>query len=189
MALERKVDKFKLKKWYNVYAPKVFDGAIIGEMPGNDDKAVIGRSIVIGLDSLTHNMSKMNTNVRLKVTAVSGNAAQTSVIRIETLYSYLRSLIRRHRSLVNAVIPAKSSDGAAIVLKMLVVTKRRVARSKISGMRKETSEFAAGYCSENTKDSIVSAVVNGSLQAEVSSKLRHITEIGSVEVNKLEIKG
>ncbi|MCL4403281.1 MAG: hypothetical protein M1500_00805 [Candidatus Marsarchaeota archaeon] len=189
MALERKVDKFKLKKWYNVYAPKVFDSAIIGEMPGNDEKAVMGRSIVVGMDSLTHNTSKMNTNVRLKVTEVSGNAAHTNVVRIETLYSYLRSLIRRHRSLVNAIIPAKSSDGSPLVLKMLVVTKRRVARSKISGMRKEVTEFASAYCKENTKDGIVSSIVSGALQAEVSSKLKHITDISSVEVNKLEIKG
>ncbi len=188
MTLERKVDKFKLKKWFNVYAPKVFDGQVVGEMPGNDEKSVMGRSIIVGLDALTHNMSKMNTNVKLKVTEVSGNAARTNVVTIETLYSYLRSLIRRHRSLVNAVIPTKSSDGSGIVLKMLVVTKSRVARSKLSGMRKEATEFAASYCKENTKDSIIGAVVSGSLQAEMSSKLKHITEIGSVEVNKLEIK-
>ena len=47
----KKTEGWKLKKWYSVYAPKVFNDALVGEMPANDDKYVVGRNIVVGLDS------------------------------------------------------------------------------------------------------------------------------------------
>src|ERR1700733_3879419 len=99
MAIAKKgADKWKLKQWYSVYAPKVFNDALIGEMPGNDEKAVLGRKIVVGLDSLTKNPSNAYTTVELKVTDVNGNAAHTKLVSISQLYSYIRSLVRRYRS-------------------------------------------------------------------------------------------
>lgn len=66
MALQKKSDNWKLKKWYSIYAPKLFNEAVIGEMPANEDSAAVGRKIVVGLDVLTKNPSHAYTNVVLK---------------------------------------------------------------------------------------------------------------------------
>lgn len=189
MVIQKKgVDNWKLKKWYSVYAPKLFNDALVGEMPGNEDKSVIGRNIVVGLDSLTRNPSNAYTSVVLKVIDVNGNAAHTKLVSISQLYSYIRSLVRRYRSVASAVVPVTTKDGAGMTVKMLVITRARTTRSRIVGIRKETNELVANFFSENDSDTAIRAVIEGRFQAEMASKLKHIAPLNKVEVRALEIK-
>ncbi|MCL5430538.1 MAG: hypothetical protein M1504_03620 [Candidatus Marsarchaeota archaeon] len=188
MAVQRGVDKWKMKKWFSVRAPKVFNEAVIGEMPGNDEKAVIGRNLKVNLDHITHNPSHAYTNVILKITEVKGEAAQTKVIRIEVLSSYLRSFVRRYRSVSTAVVPVKTQDGVDVVVKLIAITKGRATHTKLIGVRKEMVDYTKNYFKENGMEPIISSIIDGKFQGELSSKLSHITDLNKVEVNKLEIE-
>lgn len=187
MALQKKTDNWKLKKWYSIYAPKVFNEAIIGEMPANDDKFAIGRKIVVGLDVLTKNPSHAYTNVVLKVTDVNGNAAHTKLISISQLYSYIRSLVRRYRSVATLVLPVQSSDGVKMVLKFLVITRSRTTHSRIVGIRKEMNALALNMCSEKDSNAVINSIIEGKMQAELASKLKHIAPLNKIEVKTIEI--
>lgn len=188
MAIQRGVDKWKMKNWFTVRAPKIFNDAAVGEMPANDEKAAMGRNVTVSLDYLTKNPSHAYTNVVLKITEVKGDAAQTKLVRIELLQSYLRSFVRRYRSVSSAVIPATSKDGASAVVKLIAVTRARAAHTKITGVRKEMSDFTRNYFSENDIDSITSAIIEGKFQQELAAKLDHIIDLNKVEVRKLELK-
>ena len=188
MAVQRGIDKWKMKNWFTVRAPKVFNDAAVGEMPANDEKAALGRNVTVSLDYLTRNPSHAYTNVVLKIIEVKGDAAQTKLVRIELLQSYLRSFVRRYRSVSSAVIPVKSKDGASAVIKLIAVTRARTAHSKIVGVRKEMSDFATNYFSENDMDGIISAIIEGKFQAELGAKLDHITDLNKIEVRKLELE-
>jgi small subunit ribosomal protein S3Ae len=188
MAVQKKADKWKLKKWFSVYAPKQFNDAVIGEMPANDEKSAIGRNIVVGLDALTHNPSHAYTNVVLKVTSAEGSAAHTKLVSIIQLYSYIRSLVRRYKSIATLILPVSSKDGTKLVFKMLVITRQRATHSRISGIRKEMNERTMTYAKETDFADIVSSIIEGKFQAEMSAKLRHITPISKVEVRSLEVK-
>ncbi len=177
-----------MKKWFTVYAPKLFNEAQICEMPGNDDSAVIGRNIKVGLNTLTKNQAHAYTNATLKVTDVNGEAAHTKLVMLEELYSYVRSLVRRYKSIATLVKPVTTKDNVNMVAKMLVVTHGRVTHSKITGLRAETGDFVAGYFAANDADSVINAILEGKMQAELASKLRHITPVSKVEVRKLEVK-
>jgi small subunit ribosomal protein S3Ae len=183
----QKADKWKLKKWFTVYAPKLFNEAQICEMPANEDSTVIGRNIRVGLNTLTKNPAHAYTNVTLRITGVNGEAAQTRLVMIEQLYSYIHSLVRRYRGIASSVSSITTKDNVGMVAKMLVVTQARVAHTKIKGIREETGKFIADYFSSNDADSVVSSIIEGKLQGELAAKLRHITPINKVEVKKLEI--
>ncbi|MDE1833382.1 MAG: hypothetical protein KGH58_03115 [Candidatus Micrarchaeota archaeon] len=189
MALQKKVDKWKMKQWFSVYAPKVFNESVVGEMPANDEKAAMGRNIVISLDTLTKNPSHAYTNVVLKVENVQGTSARTRLVALEQLYSYTRSLVRRYRSIATSVIPVTTKDGIRMVVKMIAVTRRRTAHSKILGVRKEMNQLVEAYAKENDAAPMISAIIDGKFQAELSAKLDHITDLNKIEVRKLEIKG
>jgi small subunit ribosomal protein S3Ae len=45
MAIQKKGENWKMKKWFSVYAPKLFNDAMLGEMPANDESSVIGRKL------------------------------------------------------------------------------------------------------------------------------------------------
>ncbi len=188
MAIQRGVDKWKMKNWFTVRAPKVFNDAAVGEMPANDEKAAVGRNVTVSLDYLTKNPSHAYTNVVLKITEVKGDAAQTKLVRIELLQSYMRSFVRRYRSVSSAVIPVTSKDGASAVVKLIAVTRSRAAHTKISGVRREMSDFTKSYFAENDMDSITGAIIEGKFQAELGAKLGHITDLNKVEVRKIELK-
>ncbi len=182
-----KVDKWKLKKWYNVSAPKLFKEMSIGELPANSDAAMANRTIIVDLFSLTSNPAHMYTNVKLKVYESSGEAAKTKLVRVEQLYSYIRSLSRRHKTLSELVIPLTTKDNVKMVVKLIAVANARITTSRKDGIRKEAGELLKSYFEHNNSDEIVNSVIEKKLQNEISSKLSHITQISKVEIKKLEI--
>ncbi|MGI0134082.1 MAG: hypothetical protein ACREBW_03900 [Candidatus Micrarchaeaceae archaeon] len=188
MAIQKKVDTWKLKKWYSVYAPKAFNNALVGEMPANEDKLAMNRNIVVSLDQLTRNPAHAYTNVVLKVTDIEGTAAHTRIIAIQQLHSYIRSLVRRYRSIVVLVQPTTTSNGDKMVIKLLAITRGRTAHSKILGIRAEMSQLTSDYFKANDSDAVISAIIEGKFQAELAGKLSHIAQLNKLEVRKLEIK-
>ncbi|MCL4373807.1 MAG: hypothetical protein M1360_02915 [Candidatus Marsarchaeota archaeon] len=187
MVLQKKVDTWKLKKWFTVYAPKEFNNAPLGEMPANDEKVVLGRSINVGLDTITHNPSNAYTKVKFKIVSVDGASAHTKLVQLEQLNSYIRSLVRRYRSITSTVQTLNSKDGTKIVAKIIAITRSRTTHSKIIGMRKEIETFMASYVKDNDIGSIISAINENKLQTELASRLNHIAQVGKVEVRKLEV--
>ncbi len=187
MAVQKGIDKWKLKRWFSILAPRIFNEAIIGEMPANDEKAAIGRNVVVSLDSLTHNPSHAYTNAVLKITEVNGESAKTKLIGIEQVPSYIRSFVRKYRSVSSVVVPVASKDGIRAVVKVIVVTRGRTAHTKIVGIRKEAEDFTRLYFKENEANAAISAIIEGKFQADLTTKIKHIADLNKVEVRKLEL--
>lgn len=187
MATQKGIDNWKAKKWFTVQAPKVFNEADLGEMPGKDDKSVIGRNVTVGLDSLTHNPQNANTNLVFKVVETNGDKAQTKLVEMGLLFSFVRTIVRRYKSVSTTVINAVSKDGASMTVKPIVVTGQRSAASRLRLIRDETVGFIGAYVREHEADAIVKAVIDSSLQQELYAKLRHIGPLSKVEIKKLEI--
>lgn len=187
MAVQKGVDKWKTKRWFTVYSPKVFNSEKICEIPAADEKAVMGRSINVSLDQLTHNPQHAASNVKLKVIEVNGDSAQTRLIMVEEVYSYIRSLVRRYRSVTYAVIPVSSKDNVRMVVKVLAITRARTAASRLRAIRKDLVDFVTEFSKENDSSAIVGSLVDGRLQAEATAKISHIAPINKVEIRKLEI--
>lgn len=182
-----KVDKWKMKRWFTVTAPKVFNEVSVGEIPANSESSVVSRNIIMDLFSLTNNPAHMYTNVHLKVAGVKGEAVQTRLTMIEQLYSYIRSLARRHRTITEVVIPLQSKDGIRMIAKPIIVANGRITSTRTRALRDEAiKELEAHFKRTNASD-IVSEVIDKRLQSEISTKLKRITPINKFEIKKLEI--
>ncbi|EQD32523.1 Ribosomal protein S3Ae [mine drainage metagenome] len=188
MATTKGSDKWKLKKWFSAYAPKPFNDVLIAELPANDEKTLLGRNIHIGLDRLTNNPQNSFANVIFKITEANGDRAQLQLVRIELLFSYVRSLARRYRSLADSMLKVTTKDNRLLVMKPLIVTAGRETHARIVGIRKEMNQYLEQYAKENDTDTIVSEVVSGKLQSDMYAKLKHITQLNRVEMKKLELK-
>ncbi len=188
MATQKGSDKWKLKKWFSAYAPKPFNDVRIAELPANDEKTIVGRNIQIGLDKLTMNPQNSFANVFFKITEANGDRVQLKLVRIELLFSYVRSLARRYRSLADSMLKVHTKDNREIVMKPLVVTASRETHARIMGIRKEMNQYLEQYAKENDADTIVGEVVSGKLQTELYAKLKHITQLNRVEMRKLELR-
>lgn len=187
MASQKGIDNWKLKKWFGVYAPKVFNEVQIGEMPGKDDKAVLGRNIKVSLNEITKNPQNTNTSLFFKVYAVDGDKAKTKLVSMELLFSYVRTIVRRYKSISTTVIKGKAKDGVEIVIKPIIVTAQRSTTSRLRGLRAEMTSILNKYVKENDSESIVKSIIDGSMQKELYTKLDHIAPINKVEIRRLEI--
>ena len=106
---------------------------------------------------------------------------------IEQPNSYIRSLVRRYRSVATVVVPVTAKDGIKVVLKIVAITRERATHSRLRAIRKEIIEFVESYSKENGSDAIATAVIEGRLQGEMAAKVSHITQMSKIEVKKLEI--
>ncbi|MGC8710612.1 MAG: hypothetical protein ACP5RF_03335 [Candidatus Micrarchaeia archaeon] len=185
MALQ-KGEKWKNKKWFNIYSPKVLGENVIGEMPANEEGSAMGRVIKISLSWITQNPQNSFMNIGLRVVDASNNAAHTEIDYIEGNYSYLHSLVRRYSTAIYTVDKVKDKDNKDIALKLLVVTSGKVATPKKKGIRKELIEFGRQYVSAISKDELVKAVMDGSFQAEGIKRINKIAPISKLEVKRIE---
>lgn len=188
MAVQRGVDKWKMKQWFSVYAPEAFKNAMIGEIPANDEKSVLGRNMKVSLDIVTQNPQNAYTNVYFRVIGVEGDKAHTKLVRMEILFSYVRSLVRKYRSISTSVIKVISKDGLKMVVKPIAITTKRETHTRLIGIRKEMNKVIEEYAKTNDANVIVEAIISGNFQMEIQNKLKHIAQISKVEIRKLEVE-
>ncbi len=187
MAVQKGIDKWKLKKWFVVHAPAMFNEEVIAEIPANDEKVILNRRIKVGLDTLTHNPQNAYADIFFKITGVAGNNASTKVNKIELPMSYTRSLARKYRSIADSTVKVSTKDNISMKVKPMIVTQHRETQSRIRGIRKEAEEYIKSFFTTNDAQQAIMAIVEGKLQTDLASKLEHITAINKVEIRKLEV--
>jgi ribosomal protein S3AE len=182
----QKGEKWKNKKWFNIYSPKVLGESIIGEMPANDEKNVLGRVIKVSLSWITQNPQHSFMNVGLRVVDASENAVHTKIDYIEGNYSYLHSLVRRYSTAIYTVDKLKDKEGNDVVLKLIAVTANRVATPKKKGIRAELIKFGREYVGSMGSEDLVKSIIEGNLQAEGRRRANKIAPISKLEVKRIE---
>ncbi len=183
---QKSAEKWKTKQWFNVHTPKVLGGEVVGEIPALDEKAVLGRVIKVSMAWITKNPSQSFMTVGLKVNDANGNSANTSLNYIEQVYSYTHSLVRRGSSIIYTNTKVKDSEGKPFVLKLLAITRHKVAGPKKTLMRKALDTMCTEYVAQKSQDDFVKSVIDGSFQAEGKKVANKIATVGKLEVRKIE---
>lgn len=183
------VDKWKMKKWYSVTAPALFEGRELCEIISSDEKNVINRIVKRSLMELGIGMSSqlsMFTHLKFRVSDVKGTIASTNLIGHEISPSYLKTFARRGRSLIHEVVDVKTKDNAEVRIKLIAVSDAKVSENTRRNLRKaifdETKKIA-----ENMKfDELMQELVYGRFSSKLFNRLKQITKMKRVEVRKSE---
>ncbi len=181
------MEKWKEKKWFNVYPPEQLGSNIIGEMPADDDSRMMGRVIKSSMSWITNRMEHSFMVVGLKVIDVNGNSAHTELQYLEQTYSYLHSLVRRHSSAIYTVDKLKDSKGRDLVLKLLIVTRNKITTTKRKAIRADISKLAKEIASGKESGELIKSVIDGSFQSECVKKISNIADIAKLEIKKIEL--
>ena len=180
-------DKWKAKSLYTVYAPEMFDRKEIGEIVGTE-KTIPGRVVIVGLNEITGNLTHSYTNLKLKVTSVRGLSAYTSFVGHELQRSYLRTLVRRRRSIVEDVYDVVTKDGVKVRVKTNIYTAVKASESARKALRKGAREEIEKRAKELNFDAFIQEIVFGKLSTKLYGKLRKILPLRRVEIRKTEVK-
>ena len=182
----KNLDKWKAKKWFNIYTPEILGGGMIGEMPADDEKKVTGRVIKVNMSWITNKPEHSFMVVGLKVSDSSGNAAHTQFKYLEQTFSYLHSLVKRESSVLYTVNKTKDKNGKNIVLKLVVLTRSRMATKQRRALRKVIGDFALSYSAGKEGGEFLKDIIEGRFQHDAANKVKNIAE-SRIEIKRLEL--
>ena len=180
-------DTWKEKSWYTIKTPLMFEEKEIGETPAKDPELLIGRGVEVTMRELTGDFSKQYIKLRFEIENVAGDVANTKFTGHKTTTDYVRSMIRRGTSRIDASTIVQTKDDRRIKLHVLAVTIRRAKSSQQKYMRETINELVTKVASEKTFDELVENSVNGRLASEIYHKAKKIYPLKRVEIIKSKV--
>lgn len=185
--MAKKIEGWRAKQWYNVLAPELFGRANIGTTPGDEPGKLMGRVIETTLGELINDWSKQNIKMIFKIEAVAGENCNTSFMGHEMTRDYLRSLIKRRTSRIDANIVATTQDGRKIRVKPACFTMKRSHRSQVEAIRRAMEQIVLGRAKNLTLDQFVQELVLGKIASDIYKEAKTIYPLRRVEITKSEI--
>lgn len=184
------VDKWKLKKWYSVKAPPMFEAKEICEVVASDEKRLLNRVVrtsllELGLAGGASQMA-MFTTLRFRIKDINGSDANTMVLGHEIAPSFIKTFARRGKSLIHQVVDEKTKDNEDFRLKIVAVTGARVSANTRRNLRNALVEECKKAIMEKTFDEAFQDVIYGRVSSRIFGRLKQITKMRRVEVRKSE---
>ena len=186
-ARRRVRDTWKEKSWYTIKTPVNFEDKEIGETPAKDPELLIGRGIEVTMRELTGDFSKQYIKLRFEIDNVAGEVANTKFTGHKTTTDYVRSMIRRGTSRIDASTIATTKDGRKVKLQVLAVTVRRAKSSQQRYMRKVIEDLLVEAAAEKSFDDLIKSVVTGKLASEIYHNAKKIYPLKRVEIIKSKV--
>ena len=187
-AARKQRDKWKLKRWYTIRAPRhPWDFKRIGETLGESVEHIIGRVYEMTQQEFDGNFSKMHVVMRFRVTECVGQDALTTFIGHHHQTDHTRRQIRRYRGKVDDVIDVVTTDGYLVRMKPLIITQQRVQTSVKQDMRTRTRDIIIAFCAKNTYSDVQRALLDGKLEEEIEKGVKSIYPVRSVAIRKSQL--
>jgi small subunit ribosomal protein S3Ae len=185
---ERSVSKQRRgKRWYTVFAPEQFDRAELGETMADEPEKIVGRTIQTTLGELTDDQSQNNTKLIFKVTDAGSDSAYTEFIEHELTRDYLRSLVRRGASKVDATITVLTTDDYRVRIQPVSLTTKKADRSQERAIRRVMIDLVEEAAEERTFEGLIDSVVEGRLSSAIYAEAKQVYPLRRVEVQKLSL--
>ena len=180
-------DKWKLKKWYTVLAPEMFGNVPIGTTPSDKDWKLLGRVLEVTLFDLTGDFSQHHIHLYFQIYKVEGDKAYTRFKGHELARDYIKSIIRRKSSKIQAIVDVTTKDGYKLRVTGIVLTTFRCKTSQKKAIRKIMMKILTERASEMTLEEYVKAMVFGKLSLEIMEQAKKIYPIRKVEIYKSKL--
>jgi len=186
--VKKVVDTWKTKQWYQVMAPQLFDTKMIGEVIASEGNQLVNRVVQVGLDELTGDFTQTYTSVRFRIVEVKGKNAVTKLIGFEQNPSYVKTFIKRHRTLVDDVIDVTTADGQDVRVKVIIFAAGKIARDAEAAMRTQIRKDIIEKASKLNLDDFMREILFKKFASSLGPNLKKIAPLKRIEVRKLEIK-
>ncbi|ELZ85759.1 30S ribosomal protein S3Ae [Haloferax elongans ATCC BAA-1513] len=186
---ERSVSKQKRgKRWYTVIAPENFDRKELGETMADEPEKVYGRTVEVTLGELNNDQGANNVKLTFQVTDVGSDAAYTEFTQQELTRDYLRSLVRRGASKIEANVTALTKDDYRVQVQPVAFTTKKADRSQEHEIRRIMTKLTREAITERTFDDLIDGVTGGRLSSAIYSEAKQIYPLRRVEVKKTSLE-
>jgi small subunit ribosomal protein S3Ae len=181
-------DKWREKKWVNVFAPDSFNNVPIAYIPITDDENAKGRVLEVTLfDILKGDPSQHQYKMYFQIDKVEGEKATTIFKRYEYAKEFLRSLIRRGSSKINYVFDIKTKDGYIFRLKVLALTHRPLNTSRQHALRLIAKDVMEKTIPQMTIDQFVQATCYGKINSDIMAAAKKVIRMRHIGLEKVKL--
>ena len=186
---ERSVSRQKQEKgWYDVLAPEEFDREQLGQTPADESEQVLGRTIETTLGDIRNDASENNTTLMFKINEVASDTAYTEFIKHELTRDYLRSLVRRGSSKIEAYITILTTDDYRLQVQPVALTTKKADESQEKAIRRTMIDLVEDAASDRTFDDFIDSIVEGRLSSAIYNKAKTIYPLRRVEIAKATLE-
>ncbi|GAB6055696.1 30S ribosomal protein S3ae [Methanobacterium alkalithermotolerans] len=180
-------DTWKEKQWYRIISPEGFGEDEIGITPSRDPDFLVKRKVEATMRELAGDFSKQYVKLKFQVKNVVGDTAHTKFIGHEVTTDYVRSMIRRGSSRIDAPVIVETKEGYKIKLHVLAITTRRAKSSQQKFMRETIDELLKKIVADKSFTELVEAVVTGKIASEIYHRAKKIYPLKRVEIIKTKV--
>ncbi|MBN2155392.1 MAG: 30S ribosomal protein S3ae [Candidatus Lokiarchaeota archaeon] len=181
------VDPWKLKNWYEVYAPKSFKSAFLGQIPSGDETNLIGRTIEVLLYDITRNFKHTHIKLKFRIAEVMGNRCETIFIGHELTRDFVRALIHRGSTRIDGIFNYRTADGFVYRVSAFVVTRRRAKGSQIYTMRNIIHKVLDEFAKSSKHGKFIRGIVYGQYAENLSNIARTIYPLRECQIRKTKL--
>jgi len=184
----RKVkDKWKAKNWYNVLAPASFDHVTIAETLADEPEKLVGRVTEVSLQDLTNDFRRSHIKLFFRISSIEDGKAHTEYIGHTLTSDYLRRMIRRKKSKIDAVYDVTTRDGATIRIKPFATTDRRIQNSQKRVIRETMKQTITKQAKASTLSEFVKYIIDGKIGVDIYKNCKTLYPVKRIEIFKTEV--
>lgn len=175
------------KKWYTVYAPKIFGGMEIGEILVTDPKKLNERVIEVLLSDIIKDPSKFYIKLRFRGDEIEDEKLFTKFIGHECLRDYISHIVRRGITRVDNNIVVTTKDNIKVRVKGLLITTRRVNVSMKKKMIKTMDKIVLEHAKKTNFEEFVKDMIFGVISKKIKQACKKIYPVSKVEIRKSHV--
>jgi small subunit ribosomal protein S3Ae len=180
-------DTWKDKQWYKITTPKEFGESEIGTTPARDPNLLLRRKVEATMRELSGDFSKQYVKLRFQISDVAGDTAHTRFMGHQVTTDYVRSMIRRGTSRIDAIMKLETKDGKKLKVHMLAITIKRAKSSQQRYIRETMEKLVKETAANKTLNELVEDIIKGKLASSVYHETKKIYPLKRVETIKTRV--
>jgi len=180
-------DKWRMKDWFNVNSPSYFGGKLIASVPANSADDMIGRVIEVTLYDITEDISQYHLKLNFQVVQLQDNVAQTIFKGHEYTGDYLRSLVRRGSTRIDAIVNIATKDEFRLRVSIVAFSVLRVRQSQILNVRRIIREIVVEKAATLFFEQFVQEAVLGKIASDIYNEAKKIVPLRHVGIRKSKL--
>lgn len=180
-------DKWRSKDWFTVITPNYFGNVELGAIPADNPDKLVGRIVEATLYDITNDFAHQYLKMYFQVSEVDGKKANTVFKGHEYSRDYLRSLVRRRTTRVDAVLNVTTKDGYKQRVAVCAFTLNRVRTSQEIVVRQIMRQIVNEKSAILTFDQFAQEMVLGKIASDIYNEAKKVAPLRHIGIRKSEL--
>lgn len=168
-------------------SPPYFGNVELGAIPAEEPEKLVGRIIDSTLYEITNDFAHQYLKMYFQITEVDGKTARTTFKGHEYSRDYLRSLVRRRTTKVDAIFTVTTKDGYKILLAVSAFTLSRIRTSQEKIIRSIMQKIIKEKAQALTLDQFAQEIVLGKIASDIYNEAKKMAPLRHVGIRKSKL--